>query len=375
MVVVHVITGLGGGGAEGVLFRLATHEREHRHHVISLMDAGVYGPRLTAAGVGVHALDMPRGRVTSRGVRRLYGLLRAIRPDVVQTWMPHADLLGGIVARAAGVRAVVWGLRQSMLDPGRTRLRTRLIVRTCAPISRWVPHRIVCCSEASARAHVAAGYRASGMVTIRNGYSSDEFKPDCARRARVRAEWGADDGETVVGMVGRWDPMKDHDTLATALARVTAPGPWRVVLAGAGMIADNRALAGLLDRHGLRDRVRLAGVRDDVAALMNAIDVHVLSSASEGFPNVLCEAMACGTPCVTTDAGDAADIVGDTGWVVPPGNARALAAALDAAMAAWHDRPAWRERQAACRARVVDRFGLDRMVDAYRHVWAEAVRT
>src|SRR5690606_987860 len=114
--VLHVITGLNDGGAESVLFRLCTHDRSRRHHVISLIDGGKYGPLLERAGVGLTCLNMPRGRITLRGMRTLWKFIRQTRPDVVQTWMYHADLLAGVVARFAGCRHVVWGIRHTTLD-------------------------------------------------------------------------------------------------------------------------------------------------------------------------------------------------------------------------------------------------------------------
>jgi glycosyltransferase involved in cell wall biosynthesis len=368
--VLHIITGLADGGAEAVLYRLCTHDTKNRHVVVSLMDAGKYGPLLQTAGVEVHCLHMPRGRVTAGGLWRLWRLLRTQRPSVVQTWMYHADLVGGVLARLAGVPALCWGIHNTSLEPGSSTRSTIWVARICAWLSRWLPRAIVSCSRESVRVHRALGYAARKFFVIPNGYDLTRFAPDAAARVRLRAEWGIEDETPLIGMVARFDPQKDHATLIDALARLAHAGSrFACVLVGTGVDPGNAALREAIAAAGLETSVRLVGRRDDVPAVMNALDVHVLSSRSEAFPNVLAEAMACGTPCVTTDVGDAALIVGDTGWVVPPRDPDALARALAEALAAKNDSAAWQARKCAARERVATHFDIERMVDSYRSVW------
>lgn len=374
MRVLHVATNLEEGGAQAVLAALVAADAGDSHEVVSLMGQGAWGPRIAARGVPVHALGMARGRATPAALLALWRLVRRLRPDVVQTWMYHADLLGGTAARLAGVRAVVWGIHNGNLEPDAVSRATRAVVRLCAAVSGRVPARIVSCSERAARLHAALGYPAGRIAVVPNGYDVARFSPDGAGRDRVRGELGVGDG-ALLGTVARWHPHKDHATLAAALALLgDAGGAWACALAGEGMDAGNPALAALLARHGVAGRVRLLGRRDDVPALMSALDLHVLPSRGEAFPNAVAEAMACGAPGVVTDAGDAALIVGETGWVVPVGDPPALAAAVRAALAE-RARPAdWEARRRACRERVVARFGLERMVEGYRAAWERARR-
>ena len=374
MKILHVITCLDDGGAEASLYRLCSHDGENRHVVVSLMDGGKYGPLLRAAGVDVHCLGMPRGQVTVRGLWRLWRLLHAERPTVVQTWMYHADLVGGVLARLAGVRAVCWGIRHSNLESGKSRRATIWVARLDAVLSRWVPAAIVCCAAQARDVHVRLGYAAEKFVIIPNGYDVGRFRPDAAARARLRAEWGVPDAVPLLGMVARFDPQKDHANLLAACAHLHASGTdFAAVLVGTGCDAGNVALARQLAAAGLTQQMRLLGRRDDVPAVMAALDVHVLSSLGEAFPNVLAEAMACGTPCVTTNVGDAAQIVGETGWAVPPRDAAALAEGIAAALEEWRERPdEWAVRRCAARERVAEHFGIERMVTAYRAVWQTA---
>lgn len=374
MRVLHIITGLSDGGAEAVLYRLVTHDLQNTHHVVSLTSEGKYGPLLREKGAEVTALDMPRGRLTLRGLTGLWRALRRWRPDVVQTWMYHADLLGGIAGWLVGV-PVVWGIRNTTLEPGSSAHTTIWVARLCARLSRRMPARIVACAQAAVRVHAGIGYDAARMTVIPNGYDLSRFAPDASAREQLRREWGVPDDVPLVGMVARFDPQKDHANFIGAIVALVQRGvDFRAVLVGTGMTADNRDFVVQIQAAGLSDRVLLLGPRTDVPKVMNALDIHVLSSAyGEAFPNVLAEAMACGTPCVTTDVGDAARIVGDTGWVVPVRDAGALVAALEAALCAWRDRAAWVDRQQRCRQRISAEFAIETMVRRYREVWAQAV--
>lgn len=371
MRVTHIITGLGDGGAEGVLARLCEASPHHRHEVVSLTDEGKYGPRLRASGVTVHTLDQHRGTMSARALLRLRRLLRASRPDVVQTWMYHGDLVGGLVARWAGSSNVFWNVRNTDLAPGKTPRTTIIVMRACALVSRWVPKRIACCAERAAELHQRLGYDPRKFVIIPNGIDGERFEPDPEAGGHWRSRNGIAADVPVIGMVARYDPQKDHANLIEALRLVRADGhPFTCVLAGTGMTEENVTLTTTISDAGLTDSVRLLGAVGDVPALMNALDLHVLSSAyGEAFPNAVAEAMACGTPCVVTDVGDAGRIVDDTGWTVPPADPPALARAIGEALAS-RERASWAQRCAAASRRIRETYSMERMVANYEAMWA-----
>lgn len=371
MKILHVITGLNNGGAEAVLFRLIGHSiHRETHHVISLLDDGFYGAKLRDLGVHVDTLNLSGLNGLVRGLPRMFRIIRRVRPDVVQTHMYHANFFGGMAARLGGCRGVVWGIHHSSLSGDK--MGTRLIARMCGPLSRWVPSAIVCCSENGADIHVSMGYRRDSVRIIPNGYDLSVFCSDDAVRDRVRANWCRGNNDLLFGMVGRWNAQKDHANLLQALSLLKRGNlDFRCLLVGPGMKSTNRELMKVIKANGLEDRVIPLGPRDDVPALMNALDIHILSSAyGEAFPNVVAEAMACGTPSVTTDVGDAAFIVGNDEWVAPPRNPKLLA---DAVVRALGDiekfgRPLVGRR---CRSRIKEHFALERMVESYRGLWSE----
>ena len=374
MRVLHIITGLNDGGAEGVLYRLITHNPHDAHYVVSMTGEGKYGRLLRARGVEVIDLAMPRGSVIWPSVFGLWRKLRAIRPDVVQTWMYHANLVGGVLARLAGI-PVIWGIRSTLLEKNYLTRTSTVVTRICGCLSHWIPARIISCAKAAVDAHSRLGYDAARMVVIPNGYDLSLFAPDSATCHRLRRQWDIPDNVPLLGVVARYEPWKDHANLINALACLwhKKGKDFRAVMAGVGISHDNSELAALMQSAGLSERALLLGPRDDIHAVMGALDVYVLSSAAEAFPNVLAEAMACGTPCVVTNVGDASLIVGDTGWVVPPRNPEALADALSQAIDAMQNASAWRTRQLRCRQRIAENFSIETMVQRYRLVWKEAI--
>jgi glycosyltransferase involved in cell wall biosynthesis len=250
---------------------------------------------------------------------------------------------------------------------------TILIARLLASLSHWVPRQIALCAEKSAQVHTALGYTPRKMVVIPNGYDLGNFAPSEQSRIALRGKWGVPDAMPLFGMVSRYDPQKDHANLIHALARLREMGrTFRCALVGPGMTYENVELVQQIDRAGLAQAIMLMGPRNDIPAVMNALDLHLLSSSAEAFPNVLAEAMACGTPCVSTDVGDAALIVGETGWVAPPRNAEALASMIELALAA-RAQEGWQLRQKAARTRVEENFSLDHMVASYNAVWQRAL--
>jgi glycosyltransferase involved in cell wall biosynthesis len=238
-------------------------------------------------------------------------------------------------------------------------------------LTRWMagrlsplPDAVVVNSSAGRRAHEALGYRPRRWELIPNGVDTDMFRPDDARRAAVRRELGLTDGLAAIGVIARLDPVKGHDLWLRAAGLLARDRPdLRFVLAGRGVTAGSPHLARWIGDAGLDGRVVLLGERRDIAALDAAMDLVVMPSITEGFPNAVAEAMACGVPCVVTDVGDAAELVGGTGWVTPPGVAAGLADACRAALAAPIDERQRRGR--AARERIVRLYSLDAMTASY----------
>ena len=364
--VVHVITALGSGGAEGMLHRIALAEVAAGRPplmVVSLTDAGVYGESLRAAGIALHCLGMRAARPSPGALRKLARLLRDEQPDVIMTWLYHADLAGLLACLLAGLspRRVVWNLRCSNMDFSRYAPTTRWVVRALALLSRQ-PVAVAVNARSAREPHRCLGYRPRRWVYLPNGFDLDVWRPNAADRRAVRRELMLADGDIAFGLIARVDPKKDHATFLEAAVRAAArSAKLRFVLIGLGS-------EGLPVPDPIAERVVALGRRSDLPRLMRGLDAVVLSSAfGEGFPNVIGEAMASALPTVVTDVGDAAELVGPAGLVVPPQAPDALAEAM---LAIAGESPGERTRGGeTARRRIACDFSLDQAVARYRALW------
>lgn len=368
--VAHVITGLNPGGAEMMLFKLlsAMDRVVFKPEVISLTGMGPLAERIQALDITVRALGMRRGVPNPLSLLRLAVWLRRSKPDVIQTWMYHADLIGGIAAKLVGGIPVIWGIRHSNLDPQGSKRKTIWTANACARLSNWLPTQIVCCSEASLPVHAALGYATRKMCVIPNGFDLDVFRPDPSARRSVRAELGIPEDTLLIGMFARFHAQKDHRNFVEAAALLHAHHPdIHFLLCGDGITWENRVLSGWIVTASIHEHCHLLGPREDIPRLAAALDIASSSSFGEGFPNVVGEAMSCGVPCVVTDVGDSDRIVGTTGRIVAAKDPEALAMAWKEMIDLGEE--GRRRLGVAARKRVMDRYELSRIVEKYEALY------
>lgn len=361
---VHLITSLNVGGAQMHLYKTVTRFRPDKitSTVVSLVPGGKIAQLLQSQGVSVIDLGMRPGCPNPRALFRLSSVLRRLKPHIVQTYLYHADLLGYLAARWAGVPNILWNLRQSRMDFSRYHRTTDLTVRLCARLSRKVKHILVN-SYAGLKAHAQLGYDTARMLVVPNGFELNRFRPHPPSYRELRQELKLDPEARLVGMLARLDPQKDHETFLRAAQLVSKRLPEAFfLLAGNGLNHDNPAFAKLLAANPINpERLRLLGERSDTPRLLAALDVYISSSAfGEGFANAIGEAMASGVPCVVTDVGDSAHIVGETGVVVQPRQPQDLARAIEDVLA-WPS-AGRASRGAAARARIVQKFDINSIV-------------
>lgn len=372
--VTHVISGLGIGGAETALRKLlsAIDRTRFDMNVISLTNFGPIGQRIESDGFSVNALKMSRQLPNPIALLRLTRWLKARSPDIVQTWMYHADLVGGLAAKFGCNAPVIWGIRHTNLEAGKNKRSTLLTARICARLSNVVPARIVAVSETTAIEHVQIGYAANRMVVIPNGFDSDMFRPDPEAKTRVRRELGLPDNALLIGLVARFDAQKDHETFIQAAAQVAKRrNDLFFMMCGDEITWQNPRLAAWINSTGITNRFLLLGQRDDMQHVAASLDVAVSSSCGEGLPNSIGEAMSCGVPCVVTDVGGSSALVGDTGIVVPARNVTQLAGSIEKLLALRDDQR--RTMGLSARERIETQYGLARMANCYQDLYEKMV--
>ncbi|MCC6244309.1 MAG: glycosyltransferase [Gemmatimonadaceae bacterium] len=332
--VAHVITGLGSGGAEASLYRLLSAQPDpSRHVVISLTNRGVYADRLEALGVRVFTLGLLRGEIAITALIRLHRLFWQLRPDLTQAWMYHANVAASL-ARLTGAPTgpVCWNVRHALDAWSDESAKLHTIVRLNRALA-WQPARIVYNSHRAAEQHTERGFPRPIAQVIPNGVDTERFAPSAKSRAALRHSIGVEDSATLVGLIARVDPLKDHATFLRAAERFVQLHPEAHFLL-AGTDTESTSPDSTLDiaiteatsrTPALHGRVHRLGQRDDMPSVYNACDIVSMTSRSEGSPNAVAEAMACGVPCVVTNVGDAARLVGETGIVVSVGDDSAIA--------------------------------------------------
>jgi glycosyltransferase involved in cell wall biosynthesis len=360
--VLHVIPGLGVGGAEGMLASLVTAKRDRAIHsvVVNLLADDTSGAAIRAAGVPVHDLGVLHAAAMPVAALRLAMLIRRYRPQAIQGWLYYGDLTATWALTLSGLRArtrLYWGIRCSSVDQSQYGAALRLAIRRCVALST-VPDAVVANSFAGRDFHIALGYRPRAFTVIPNGIDTQRFQPGPERRQCARRELGINEDRPVIIHAARVDPMKGHDMLL----KMASYFPEALFLStGKGTEALTAP-----------PNVMALGLRRDMPSLYAAADLALSTSMfGEGFPNVVAEAMACGLPVVATDVGDSAMIVAETGYIVPPSLPEPMAAALRSLIGETGGQKL--RRAAAARTRIETQFSLARAVATFDALHADGL--
>jgi len=374
MKIVHLITGLEVGGAEFMLLNLIKQLKIQsvENTVISMTSVGHLGQEIRSLGVTVEALNMPRGRIRLSALLKLLKILREIKPDILQTWLYHSDLLGGLTRLAGSRVPVIWGIHHSTEALHLLKPTTRLVVQLNRFLAFLSPRFIICCSDIVYRTHRAMGYPKRKMKLIPNGIDPDCFKPDPGVYISLRKQLGVTRETILIGHSGRFVPEKAHDIFIQSAGLIAQHHPdIHFVMVGNSIDLENSALLGSIRALYLEDKIHLMGQISRLDLLLPGLDIFVSSSLDEALPLTVIEAMACQIPCVVTDVGDQGQLVGDSGIIVPPGSEKALAeGCLHLLSMSSKQRE---DLGLAARAKILKSYTLERTATEYLQVYREVI--
>ncbi|MDF1757026.1 MAG: glycosyltransferase [Legionellaceae bacterium] len=322
--IIHVINSLELGGSETSLFRLIRASRDnYQIYVIVLGNQGYYSQKIAEMNIPIYYLDIQKSPI--KAYLKLLSHMKKIKPDVVQTWLYHSDLIGGMAAKFCRVKKIIWGIRCEGVG---LKKNTRLIKYICARFSKLIPSAIITNSEKSIQNHIQAGYEAETIRLIHNGFDSKEIFPEKKKSRRYLHRHNLPDNAIVIGSLARFHKNKDYFNLIKAIKLVEDTNPHvYFILCGDGCHNKNEKLSQMLERLHNPERVILIDGVDDPVCYLNSIDIFIQPSKTEGFSNSLAEAMLCGLPCIATDVGETRNICGDAGLTTPSQNHQQLALA------------------------------------------------
>ncbi len=368
MIIVHIITGLNDGGAEGALYRLCVNDKNNCHYVVSLLNGGKYKIKFESSGIKTFSLELNNIFNVFTAIIKLNKILKEINPNIIQTWLYHADFFGGLVSYFSGYKNIYWNIRNCNISSDALKFTTRFIISINSYLSYFIPKVIISVSNNATKVHILKGFNKSKFINIPNGYIFEDATPFASDLLAIKNE-----KTFLIGMVARYDPQKDHENLFRSLDILRKWNiPFKCILVGHGMNQSNQELNDLIFKYSLDKFIVLLGQRDDVNSIMKILDLHVLSSLGEAFPNVLVEAMSNNTLCVSTNVGDVDTIIKDYGWVVPPRNPILFAEAIKNAFNKFETKKIeWNKLRQSAKKHVQDNFSILRMISNYNSVWNE----
>jgi len=368
--IVNIITTLDEGGAEATLFKLAKNSNNlnYKLTVISLMDIGKYGSLLKNKNVNVITLNMNRGKFSLRSFLKLYQIIKKINPDVVQTWLYHADFLGGIIAKLLRIKIIIWNIRTSEYYDKDASLKTKIIIKLNSILSHFIPNKIVYCSYRSINIHERIGY-AKKSYFIPNGYDLDLFREDIDEKKRLRIKYGIEEECFVIGFVSRFHPIKNHELLIDAVELITSKHKNIKCIFVGKNIKNNKFLQEKIIEKKIENFFIFLDGMTDIYNFMNIYDLHILPSKGEGFPNVIAETMSCGVINISTDVGDAPEILLNKDYIFEQNKQSLSDLIIHLKKLRKINIKQWEKLKKASIEKISNNYSLEKMCKKYYELW------
>lgn len=359
MKILHIISGLGIGGAENTLFNLVKHDRKNNHIIISLSRPIFFEKKLRKINIAVINFNFKKSFF-----KNLYNIIFFIKknkPDVIQSWMYHAEFLSIFIKFFVSTK-ILWNIRNSTPYSKSFKLFTRILIFINAFFSNFVPSKIISCSKEATKNHIKIGYNKKIFFNIPNGVDLNKF---ILKKKKIKKKY-------IIGCVARWNPQKDHLNLIKALNNLLKVGHknWKCLFVGKNVDNKNNYLKEKIKFYSINNYVKLLGPTKKIEKFYNKIDFLVLPSKDgEGFPNVILEAYASGVPCISTNIGDAKEVIDNKKYLIKPENDKLLSRAI---LKIFNDRYIISNKNRFnLRKKVSENYSIKKMVYSYQLVWSK----
>lgn len=367
--ILFIITGLEAGGAENSLFKICLYLKEdYEIKVVSLTKDGPIGKKLNSIGIHTHILNIKRGLSFFSGVRNLFNIINTFKPDIINTWMYHSDLIGSILAISTGRKNIFWTIRNNIIKSNDVKKNTQITAKICATLSNVLPRKIIYNSISNQAYHEEFGYCSRKSLLINNGFTIAENIDKKKIKHEFCRKYQLDENKIIVSFIARFDRVKNHIPFLCEYSKgSTNKSRVILVLAGTDVSLENNILKERIMSLKLEENTLLLGEVENLSEIYAASDLVILPSSSEAFPNVIAEAMSYGTPCLSNNVGDAANIIMDTGFVNQSNQINDFVRMLDLIVETKTN--ILSELGVLAKKRIKDNYSINKMINNFREVF------
>ena len=379
MKITHIINSLKKGGAEGNLYRLCKFNKKKYKDkiditIITLIDNGFYEDEIKKNGIKIFSLEINKKIKFFDFTKKILKLRKFIKkqnPDIIQSWMYHSNFITLFFPKIF-YNKIFWNIRHSELNTKISKKMTILLSIICGLFSKTIPKKIIYCSEKSIEFHENVHfYSKNKTVLINNGFSDKTYYSSKYLRSNFRKKNKIKRSDIILGFAGRYAKQKNITSLLLAFSKIMKNYKnVYLYMVGKDINHQNKELTNYVFNLKIKNRVFFLNEQKNLLKFYNGIDMLVLSSHSESFPNVVAEAMLCSTPVLSSNAGCSKKIIKDYGFIMSNNNSQSIIHSLKKSINVFNNKKKrWRSLKKNSRLQIKKNFSIEKMANIYFQEW------
>ena len=379
MKIIHIINSLKKGGAEGNLFRLCKfHKKKYKNNIdiiiITLIDNGFYEDELKKLGVSIFSLNIFISSKLIYNIKKILTLrnfLKKENPDLIQSWMYHSNFVSLFIPRTFYYK-LFWNIRHSELNTKISKKKTILLSIICGLFSRIVPKKIIYCSERSINFHEKYHfYSKNKNALVYNGFSDKTFSPLNRLRVKFRKRNKIKKTDIILGYAGRYARQKNIFSMLNAFSKISKKyDNVYLYMVGRDISKENEELNSSINKLKIKDKIFYLKQQNNLQEFYNGIDLLLLVSHSESFPNVIAESMLCSTPVLSSNSGCSKKIINGYGFIMKNNDYQSIIKNLNKVLRYLkYKKQEWKFLKKNSRLQIKKNFSIPSMADKYLKTW------